>query len=363
MLFAGRSVSFPFYETAFRGEKISIDQRIADRTPFAEVYHFERTAKHNGINRHLKDDPRVLIVPPLSGHFATLINGTIEAMLPTHDVYVVSWNDAKTIPVVKGYFDLEDQIAFLVGVIQKLGPNTHILSIGQASPAMLCAVSIMAANEDVAQPRSLSMIGGPIDPHATRCALADMARNRPLSWFRETQIHYVPFYYAGAIRRVYPGMMQLSDRMALTLGVDQREQKNYFNHLVRGDDDTKESHEILYRQFQHVMDVPEELHLQMIERIYQANALARGAFTWRGQVVDPSAIKSTAILTIEGELDDCSPPGQTRAALDLCTGLPAKMKLAHVEIGVRHFALFTGRTWRNTIQPVIHGFIREHEKV
>ncbi|MFA6279662.1 MAG: polyhydroxyalkanoate depolymerase [Bdellovibrionales bacterium] len=351
---------FNIKSTKFRGEPIEVEIKTVHKTPFCHLLHFDRATRHPEIAQHLVGDPKLLIITPMSGHFATLMRGTVEAMLPSHDVYITDWVDAKNVPLSQGYFDLEDQIGYLMDVIQSLGANLHLLAISQASVSILCAVALLAEQETPVEPLSMTLIGGPIDARGQPCALSEEAKSHSLSWFRTAQIQMVPTYYAGAFRRVYPGIMQLLDRMAMSLDSHITEQVQYYRHLVRGDDDAVEAHEAFYNEFLAVMDVPEEFHLQYIERAYQRHDLANGSFVWRSSKVNPATITKTALLTVEGELDDLSPAGHTRAALDLCSNLPAEMKQSHLEIGVGHYGVFNGRKWRNNIQPLVHQFIRKH---
>ena len=351
---------FGFQSTNFRGEHISVKEKVVFSSPFCKVINFARSVNNESIMDHIKDDPKVLIVAPMSGHFATILRGTVEAMLPSHDVYITDWVDAKMVPLGEGFFDLEDQIETIMDVIQKVGPDLHIIAVSQASLSSLCATSLLAARESADQPLSLTLIGGPIDARDRSGVLSEFAQTHALSWFRKTQIQLVPPYYPGALRMVYPGITQLLHRMSLTVDRHVNEQYKYFQHLVRGDEDAAIKREDFYDEFLAVMDVPEEFYLQLLERAYQRCDLPNGSFTWRGEKVDPAAIQKTAVMAVEGELDDLSPPRQTRAALSLCTGLPESMKKSHLEISVGHYGIFNGRRWRNNIQPKIHTFIREH---
>ena len=263
------------------------------------------------------------------------------------------------IPLAEGFFDLEDQIELIMNAIKTLGPELHVIGISQASLSVLCACALLAEQPDQA-PLTMTLIGGPIDARGRAAVISELAQEHSLSWFRKTQIQLVPFYYPGAFRMVYPGTMQLLDRMSMTLDRHVKEQMKYYQHLVRGDDDAAEVHETFYNEFLAVMDVPEEFYLQLVERAFQRCDLPNGSFTWRGKKVDLAAITKTALLTVEGERDDLSPPGHTRAALDMCTNLGAEKKKAHLEIDVGHYGVFNGRKWRNNIQPMIHKFIREH---
>jgi len=351
---------FNISKTKFRGEPIDVTEETILETPFCKLVHFRRAAHRPDVAQRAADDPSVLIVTPMSGHYSTLMRGTVEAMLPSHNVYITDWQDAKMVPLADGFFDLEDQIELIMNIMRLLGPNLHVIGISQASLSVLCAVALLAGKADLAQPLTITLLGGPIDARGRAAVMSELTSQHSLSWFRKNQIQLVPFYYPGAFRMVYPGPMQLLDRMSMTLDRHVTEQIKYYQHLIRGDEDAKEVHDAFYDEFLAVMDVPEEFYLQFIERAFQRCDLPNGSFTWRGEKVDLTAIANTALLTVEGELDDLSPAGQTRAALDLCSGIPSNMKQAHLEIGVGHYGVFNGRKWRNNIQPIIHKFIREH---
>lgn len=351
---------FDITKTKFRGEIVGVKETLVQTSSFFNLLHFERTSSNPTVSDHLSRDPKVLLVTPMSGHFSTLMRGTVEALLPSHSLYVVEWIDAKMVPVSRGFFDLEDQIEALMDMMEKLGPNLHVIGVSQASLSVLCATALLAQRENTDQPRSITLIGGPIDARSRAASLSEQAQTHSLSWFRQTQIQMVPTYYPGAFRMVYPGAAQLLDRMSMTLDRHITERTKYYQHLIHGDEDSADMHEKFYDEFLSVMDVPQEFYIQLVERAYQRCDLPNGSFTWRGKKVDPAAIKSTALLTVEGELDDLSPPGHTQAALDLCVNIPDNMKRAHLEIGVGHYGVFNGRKWRNNIEPMIHRFIRQH---
>lgn len=354
--------TFSIYKTHFRGSPVDVRETAIDSTPFCHLLYFRRYAGNSAITAHMQNDPKVLIVTPLSGHFATLMRGTIESMLPAHNVFVTDWVDAKMIPAAVGSFDMDAQITYVAEMIRQLGPDVHVIAIHQAAYAAFAAVSLLGSQQDPAQPRSLTLIGGPIDASRGYVSLREQVGELSLEGLAQKQIQMVPPYYPGAFRPVYPGFMQLMDRMALTLDQNMTEQMKYFRHLTTGDEDDAETHERLYDEFLATMDVPAELYLQYVEKAYRDCAIANGSYICNGVKVDPADIRKTAILTVEGEQDDLSPPGQTIAALELCTQLPKDMKQAHLEIGVGHYGVFTGHKWRKNIQPVIHKFIRTHSQ-
>ncbi|MGE0108887.1 MAG: polyhydroxyalkanoate depolymerase [Bdellovibrionales bacterium] len=352
--------SFNIKAATFRGEHIDVGEEITLKHPFCQMVHFTRQSSKEDIQQHINKDPKILIIPPLSGHFASILRDAIQTMLASHDVYVADWIDAKQVSIEAGDFDLDDQISLIADMIRQLGPDIHVLAVTQASFAALSAVALLSQKDPDAAPKSLTIMGGPIDARQGYVALRDKIKKQSLKWFANHQIQLVPPYYTGAMRPVYPGFLQLQNRMFLAFDNKTTELIKYFQHLVRGDEETKEAHERLYDEFLAVMDVPAELYLQYIERAYQQCALAENRMTCHGIKLDLKDIRKTALLTVEAELDDLSPAGQTRAALLLCENLPNDKKQSHLEIGVGHYGIFSGKKWKHNIQPVIHEFIRKH---
>lgn len=344
--------TFGLKTTRIFRENIAVTEEFVMRKPFCNLLHFKRATDAN--------DPKVLIVAPMSGHHATLLRGTVEAMLPDHDVYITDWIDAKMVPLSAGKFDLEDYISYIMDFIRFLGPDVHLLAICQPAPPTLAAVSLLAEMNDPAQPRTMTLMGGPIDISVAKTSVTELAQKRSMEWFKKTVIQSIPFYYPGAHRLVYPGFIQLNGFISMNVERHIGEHFKLFQNLVKGDDEPATLHRKFYDEYLSVMDTTAEFYLQTIERIFKNNDLANGRFTWHGQLVKPSTIKKTALLTIEGELDDISAPGQTRAALALCSGLPDNMKKAHLQIGVGHYGIFNGRKWREHVLPVIREYIREH---
>jgi poly(3-hydroxybutyrate) depolymerase len=344
--------AFNLPTTRIFGETVPVQEEIVLKKPFCNLLHFKREGEF--------DHPRVLIVAPMSGHFATLLRGTVEAMLPDHDVYITDWVDAKMVPMIEGKFDLEDYITYVMDFIRFLGPDVHLIAVCQPAPAVLCAVSLLAEMDDPAQPRTMTLMGGPIDTRVAKTTVTELAAKRSLEWFRNTVIHMIPFYYPGGYRLVYPGFLQLQGFVSMNVERHVGEHMKLFQNLVKGDEDSAASHRKFYDEYLSVMDVTSEFYLQTVERVFQKHDLALGSFMWRGQKVKPEAICKTALLTVEGELDDISAPGQTRPAHDLCSNLPDDMKLAHLQIGVGHYGIFNGRKWREFVLPVIRDFMRKH---
>jgi poly(3-hydroxybutyrate) depolymerase len=301
--------------------------------------------------------PRVLIVAPLSGHFATLLRGTVETLLLDHDVYITDWVNARDVPLVHGRFDLDDFIDLVVSFLHELGPDTHLVAVCQPSVPVLAAVALMAAEGDKLQPRSMTLMGGPIDTRRNPTKPNLLATSRPLEWFERTVVETVPARYIGAFRRVYPGFLQLAGFMTMNLDRHVTAHFDQYKHLIRGDGESADAHRRFYDEYTSVMDLPADFYLQTIERVFQQHALALGSFTSRGRKVEPAAIKRTALLAVEGENDDICAVGQTAAALDLCTGLAAAKKQHHLQPKVGHYGVFNGRRWRSEIYPKVRDFI------
>jgi poly(3-hydroxybutyrate) depolymerase len=344
--------AFNLKTTKRRGETLAVTEEIIARKPFCNLIHFQRNTG--------AIDPKILVVAPISGHYATLLRGTVEALLPEHDVYITDWIDAKLVPVSKGKFDLEDNIEYIMDFIRLLGPEVHVLAVCQPAVPVLCAAAIMAEMDDPKQARSMILMGGPIDTAVAPTVVTKLAEEHPIEWFETTVIQSLPFYYPGAYRLVYPGFIQLQGFVSMNVERHVGEYVKLFQNLVKGDDDSAASHRKFYDEYLSVMDTTAEFYLQTVERVFQKRDLANGTFMWHGKLVKPSAIEKTALLTVEGELDDISAPGQTRRAHDLCSSLPEKMKKAHLQIGVGHYGIFNGRKWREVILPVVAQFVRDH---
>jgi poly(3-hydroxybutyrate) depolymerase len=306
------------------------------------------------------NDPKLLIVAPMSGHHATLLRGTVEPFLPDHDVYVTDWQDARDMPLSGPGFDLDDYIDYLIQFIHLLGPDLHIIAVCQPAVPVMAAVSVLNANEPKAAPRSMTLIGGPIDTREGVTEVNNFAHNHDLAWFETTVIQRVPFGSRGFMRKVYPGFLQLAGFMAMNLERHIDAHKAMFMHLVEGDGTSLAAKRAFYTEYRSVMDLSAEFYLQTIESIFINHKLPRGVFTYRDERVDPSAIERTAMLTIEGERDDISGIGQTRAAHKMTTRLPEAMRQHHEQKGVGHYGLFNGRRFGSEIAPLIKGFIAQH---
>jgi poly(3-hydroxybutyrate) depolymerase len=345
--------SFRIAAVEVDGESIPVSETVVARHPFCDLLHFRK--------ERALDQKRVLLVAPMSGHFATLLRGTVEQLLTDHDVYVTDWMNARNVPMLHGRFDLDDYIDLVMSHIRLLGPDLNVIAVCQPSVPVLAAVALLAAEDDAAQPRTMTLMGGPIDPRANPTAVNKLAESHPLTWFERNVIATVPNRYRGAFRRVYPGFLQLAGFMSMNLDRHVTAHVELFKHLVRGDGESADATRTFYDEFMSVMDLPADFYLQTIERVFQQHALPLGTFTSRGRPVEPAAIGRTALLTIEGENDDICAVGQTGAAHELMSGLPAAMKQRHVQPNVGHYGVFNGRRWRSEIYPKVRDFIRAHD--
>ncbi|WP_166263503.1 polyhydroxyalkanoate depolymerase [Marinobacter caseinilyticus] len=343
--------AFNLHSTVCDGETVKVTERIARRKPFGQLKHFERNVER-------PDDPKLLIVAPLSGHFASLLRGTVEAMLPAHDVYITDWRDACMVPATEGSFSLDDYIDYVIDFIAHLGPDVHVLAVCQPVVPVLAATALMAADDHPAAPRSLALMSGPIDGRIDPTAPCELASKHKLAWFRKNLIHTVPAPYPGVMRRVYPGFLQLTGFINMNFDRHVDAYRGLFRSIRDNNADEVTRHRDFYDEYLAVMDLPETYYLDTIQRVFQEFHLARGCFRHRGRLVDPAAIHNTALMTIEGEKDDISSPGQTRAAHDLCINVPSSRRLHHLQPGVGHYGVFNGRRWRDEIAPQLQKFIR-----
>lgn len=341
---------FGIAETRVEGKTFAVEERLVMHHPFCTLLHFAKEDCR-------VEQPRVLVVAPLSGHFATLLRGTIETLLPDHDVYVTDWINARNVPLIYGRFDLDDFIDLVIGFLRHLGPKTHVIAVCQPSVPVLAAVSLMAAEADPAQPASMTLMGGPIDTRRNPTQPNLLATSRPLEWFERSVIETVPARWPGAFRRVYPGFLQLAGFMSMNLDRHVSAHFDMFKHLVRGDGESAAATRRFYDEYHSVMDLPADFYLQTVKEVFQDHDLPLGRFVSRDRKVEPRAIERTALLTVEGERDDICAVGQTAAAHDLCTGLPAGKKTHYVQPKVGHYGVFNGNRWRSEIYPKVRDFI------
>ncbi|HKA73235.1 MAG TPA: polyhydroxyalkanoate depolymerase [Xanthobacteraceae bacterium] len=339
------------------GERVAVHPEIVWQRPFCNLVHFER-ALPDSYRRH----PKLLIVAPMSGHYATLLRGTVEAFLPNHDVYITDWVDARMVPLALGAFDLDDYIDYLISILHYLGGDTHIVAVCQPSVPVLAAVSLMEARNDPYSPTTMVLMGGPIDTRVNPTAVNTLAEQRGIEWFRRNVIAQVPFPNPGMMREVYPGFLQLSGFMSMNLDRHLGAHREMFMHLVRGDGDSAQKHREFYDEYLAVMDLAAEFYLQTVETVFLRHALPKGEMMHRRTPVDPSRIRNASLLTVEGEKDDISGVGQTEAAHRLCTGIPAERKAHHLQLGVGHYGVFNGSRFRSEIAPRIADFILSNQK-
>ena len=297
----------------------------------------------------------------MSGHYATLLRGTVERMLPGHDVYITDWRDAKLVSLDEGSFDLDDYVDYLVAFLEKIGPGAHMLAVCQPSVPAYAAAALMSADRNPCRPRTLTMMGGPIDTRKAPTEVNIVATQRPYGWFESNVIATVPYLYPGHGRKVYPGFLQLAGFMAMNLGNHLVSHWEMFRHLVQGDGESAESTKEFYDEYRAVCDMTAEYYLQTVDVVFQRHLLPKGELTHRGRRVDPAAISDVALLAIEGERDDISGVGQTKAALDISKSLPARLKQYHLAKGVGHYGIFNGSKWRNRIAPVVEEWIARHD--
>lgn len=346
---------FGITTTKVDGQSVPIGEHVAWQRPFCKLLHFE---KLDG-QRH-RDEPKVLIVAPMSGHYATLLRGTVEAMLPGHDVYITDWADARMVPVEEGGFDLDDYIDYLVSIMHFLGAGAHVMAVCQPSVPVLAATALMAARGDTHLPASMILMGGPIDTRVNPTSINTLASNHDLDWFRQNAIMKVPFPHAGAMRDVYPGFLQISGFLSMNIDRHFQAQKDFYRHLVEGDGDSAEKHRDFYDEYLAVMDLTAEFYLQTVDVAFIRHALPMGEMLHRGEPVDPAAITSVALFTIEGENDDISGVGQTEAAHGICASIPTRMRAHYLQPKVGHYGVFNGSRFRTEIVPRIAEFVASH---
>jgi len=330
---------------------------VADK-PFCNLIHFEKSLAHQSAPA----GPKLLIVAPLSGHHATLLRDTVRVMLEHHDVYITDWVDARMVPIEDGTFSLTSYVGYVQEFIRMLSPDLHLISVCQPTVPVLGAVSLMASQGDPAYPLTMTMMGGPIDTRVGETGVNDLAKQRDIGWFRRNVVHLVPSNFPGFMRRVYPGFLQHAGFIAMNPGRHANSHWDYFQHLVKGgEDESVEAHREFYDEYNAVLDLDASFYLDTIEVVFQDHLLPRGLWDVNGQRVKPATIQKTALLTIEGELDDISGPGQTEAAHALCTGIPNAHRRHETIEGAGHYGIFSGRRWRSMVAPKIAAFIAEYE--
>jgi len=345
------------------GQEVAVQERTITSKPFCNLIRFKRFSDDIEVIKKLKDDPVVLVVAPMSGHHSTLLRDTVRTLLQDHKVYITDWIDARIVPADESAFGLDDYVHYVQDFIRTIGAeNLHVISVCQPTVPTLGAISLMAsAGEET--PASMIMMGGPIDARKSPTAVNDLADQKSYKWFASHVIYKVPPNYPGAGRDVYPGFLQHSGFIAMNPQNHMQSHWDYFQNLVRGDEQDAESHIRFYDEYNAVIDMDAKFYLDTIKTVFQDHSLPNGTWSVAGDLVKPQDIKKTALLTVEGELDDISGSGQTRAAHALCAGIP-KTDKAHYEVaGAGHYGIFSGRRWREKVYPKIKSFIREHQGV
>ena len=346
---------FGLHETVVRGVRVPVQDKVVWEKPFGRLLHFEREVPKNH-----KQDPRFLLVAPLSGHHATLLRGTVEALLPDADVYITDWADARDVPVSAGTFDLEDYTDYLVEMLHFLGPDTHIIGVCQPTVPVLMAVARMEEDGDDCVPTTMTLMGGPIDTRVNSTEVTELAESKGIDWFRENLVMPVPFPHAGVGRMVYPGFLQLSGFKSMNLDRHMMADKDFFWDLVKDDGDSAEKHRTFYDEYNAVLDMTAEFYLQTVDEVFVKHSLPKGEMMYNGRPVDLTKIRRTALLTIEGENDDISGVGQTEAAQKLCINIPGEMRIHYVQPKVGHYGVFNGSRFRAEICPRIVDFALTH---
>ena len=346
--------AFGLDTTLIEGREVPVREEIALRKPFGQLKHFVREGVQGG--------PKLLIVAPMSGHYATLLRGTVERMLPSADVYITDWRDAKLVPLSAGRFDLDDYIDYLTAFLETIGKagdgaRPHMLAVCQPSVPCYAAAALMSADGNPHRPATLTMMGGPIDTREAPTAVNTLATKRPHAWFEQNAIATVPMSYPGAGRRVYPGFLQLAGFMSMNLGSHMISHFEMFKHLVQGDGESADTTKDFYDEYRSVCDMTAEFYLQTVDLVFQSHALPNGTMTHHGRPVDPAVITDIALLAIEGERDDISGLGQTKAALALASKLPDARKQYLMAEGVGHYGIFNGSKWRDRIAPVMEDWM------
>jgi poly(3-hydroxybutyrate) depolymerase len=343
--------SFDLPTTLVGGQRVAVTERVVWERPFGRLVHFERA-----LNPGQKAGPKVVIVAPMSGHYATLLRGTVEAFLPAHEVYITDWIDARMVPIATT-FDLDDYIDYLIAMFQMLGPDTHVMAVCQPAVPVIAAIARMEAENDPSVPRSMTLMGGPIDTRCAPTAVNKVAQERGIEWFKRNCVVRVPIVYPGALREVYPGFLQLSGFMAMNLDRHVTAHSDMFDHLVKGDGDSAEKHREFYDEYMAVMDLTAEFYLQTVDKVFCKHQLPKGEMMHRDKPVDLKAIRRVSLMTVEGENDDISGVGQTEAAQDLCINIPEAKRVHHLQLGVGHYGVFNGSRFRSEIAPRIADFM------
>lgn len=349
---------FGISSVSVKGKDVRIIEEVAEEKSFCTLLHFKKDLSAKAFAA-LKQ-PTILLVAPLSGHHATLLRDTVRSLLVEHDVYVTDWRDARMVPLTEGPFHLHDYIYYIQDFIRQLGPNLHVISVCQPTVPVLAAISLMASERDPHLPKSMTMMGGPIDPRKSPTQVNNLATEKPYSWFENQVIHSVPASYPGFGRKVYPGFLQHAGFIAMNPGRHAQSHWDFYMHLREGDNESAEEHRKFYDEYNAVLDMPAEYYLETIKTVFQEHRLPLGTWEVEGKLVKPQDIKNVALFTIEGERDDISGLGQTHAAQELCSSIAKANKQQFTAPQCGHYGIFSGRKWREIICPQITDFIAKH---
>ena len=352
---------FGITSATVNGVEIAVQEQVAVTKPFCRLLRFKRFTDDARALETMKVQPTVLVVAPLSGHHSTLLRDTVKSLLHDHKVYITDWTDARMVPLTEGAFHLDDYVEYVQEFIRHCGPRVHVISVCQPTVPVLAAVSLMASRGETT-PLTMTMMGGPIDARKSPTAVNNLAMNKSHSWFENNVIFRVPANFPGAGRRVYPGFLQHTGFVAMNPDRHLSSHYDYFADLIKGDDDSAESHRQFYDEYNAVLDMPAEYYLDTIKTVFQDFALVNNAWVVNGELVRPQDITATALLTVEGELDDISGAGQTRAAHDLCTGIPKSRQFHYDAVGAGHYGIFSGRRWREKVYPQVRNFIARFDE-
>ena len=344
----------PFGITSVRigDQDVAVTEEVTQTMPFGSLLHFKKAHVPG-----LPFQPPVLLVAPLSGHFATLLRETLRTLLQDHDVYITDWHNARDVSLRDGVFALDDYIDHMISFTRAIGPGTHVVAVCQPCVAALAAAAVMAEDDDPAQPRSLTLMAGPVDCRVNPSGVNTLAVSKPIEWFEKNLISRVPMPHKGFMRRVYPGFVQLSAFLSMNPERHKKQFKDLAQHIADGEDDKADTIRVFYEEYLAVNDLPAEFYLETVEKVFQTYDLPMGNLSYRGRLVKPGAIRRTALMTVEGERDDICSVGQTVAAQDLCTGIRPSMKTHHVQVGVGHYGVFSGRKWNQQIYPRVRDMI------
>jgi len=343
-------------EIKIGNRKVGIDYNVVEHKPYCNLLHFKRRS------RTLKDQPKVLMLAPLSGHYATLLRGTVREFLPDHEVYITDWINARDVPLEDGEFSFDDYVEYIMDFIRFLGPDVHVLAVCQPCVPALVAAAVMAQNKEEHQAKSFTLMGGPVDVRISPTDVNDYASGKDLEWFESNVICRVPAGFAGTGHMVYPGFIQLSGFMSMNMDSHINKHFKFFTDLIKGDGDSAEAHREFYNEYLAVMDMPGTYYLETIRNVFLEHKLPKGEMTYRGEKVDLKAIKKPALLTVEGEMDDITGKGQTKAAIDLCSGIAKSRKEHYEQKEVGHYGIFNGRRFREHIAPKVKAFMASHSK-